>query len=145
MIKHKWTVNSNAHPTWLNEWVYILFIVYLTMLSVSQTIQHWMRGWYWKWIEKDVEGSGRGLIQGTTWHLPGGTEENHEKTFSHDSQSPGWDLNPGPPEYEAGVLTSRPWHSVSEYLIDMQLCDGICKLVNLSLLKIIYTLQEIKT
>jgi hypothetical protein len=25
-----------------------------------------------------------------------------------DSQSPGQDLNPGPPEYEAGVLTTQP-------------------------------------
>jgi hypothetical protein len=38
-------------------------------------------------------------------HLPGGTEENHEKP--QDSRSPGRYLNPGPPEYKAGVLTTR--------------------------------------
>jgi hypothetical protein len=31
------------------------------------------------------------------------------KTLSQDSWSPGRDLNPGPPEYEAGMLTTRPW------------------------------------
>jgi hypothetical protein len=36
--------------------------------------------------------------------LPGGTEGNYEKN-SHDSQSPGQDMNPGPPGYEAGLLT----------------------------------------
>jgi hypothetical protein len=40
-------------------------------------------------------------------HLPGRTEENH-KNLSQDSWFPGRDLNPGPPEYETGVLTTRP-------------------------------------
>jgi hypothetical protein len=39
-------------------------------------------------------------------YLFGGTEETHEKP--HDNQSPGRDLNLGPPEYEAGVLTTWP-------------------------------------
>jgi hypothetical protein len=30
------------------------------------------------------------------------------KNLSQDSRSPGRDLDPGPPEYEAGVLTTRP-------------------------------------
>jgi hypothetical protein len=30
------------------------------------------------------------------------------KTLSLDSQSPGLDLNPGPPEYKAKVLTTQP-------------------------------------
>jgi hypothetical protein len=34
------------------------------------------------------------------------------KHLSQDSRSPGRDLNPGPPEYEAGVLTTRSRHSV---------------------------------
>jgi hypothetical protein len=38
--------------------------------------------------------------------LPGGTEENHENC--RDSR----DLNPGPPEYESGVLTTGPRRSV---------------------------------
>jgi hypothetical protein len=31
------------------------------------------------------------------------------KSLSQDSRSPGWDLNPGPAKYEAGVLTTQPW------------------------------------
>jgi hypothetical protein len=33
--------------------------------------------------------------------------------LNQDSRSPGPDLNPGPPEYEAGVLTTRPQRLVS--------------------------------
>jgi hypothetical protein len=33
---------------------------------------------------------------------------NTTKTLSQDSRSPGQDLNPGPPEYETGALTTRP-------------------------------------
>jgi hypothetical protein len=33
------------------------------------------------------------------------------KSISHDNQSPGPYLNPGPPKHEAGVLTTRPGHS----------------------------------
>jgi hypothetical protein len=46
--------------------------------------------------------------------LPGGAEENHEN-FSQDSWSPGRDLNPGPPEYEAGMLTTLPRRSVAVF------------------------------
>jgi hypothetical protein len=59
-------------------------------------------------IGKDVEGSGRGLI---LRYFPAGTEENHEN-LSQDSRSPGRNLNLGPPKYEAGLLTTRPWRSV---------------------------------
>jgi hypothetical protein len=39
-------------------------------------------------------------------------EETEEtmKNLSQDSWSQGRDLNPGPPKYEAGVLTTRPRH-----------------------------------
>jgi hypothetical protein len=40
---------------------------------------------------------------------PGGADENHE-SLSHNFRPPGRDLNPGVPEYEAGVLTS--YHDV---------------------------------
>jgi hypothetical protein len=36
-------------------------------------------------------------------NLRGETEEKYEKPHSQDSRSPGRNLNPGPPEYEAGV------------------------------------------
>jgi hypothetical protein len=41
-----------------------------------------------------------------------GTKENHEN-LSEDSRFPGRDLNPIPPEYEVGVLTTRPRRSVT--------------------------------
>jgi hypothetical protein len=47
--------------------------------------------------------------------LSGGTEESH-KGVSQDSWSPGRDLNPGLPEYEAGVLTTLPSSSVVQWL-----------------------------
>jgi hypothetical protein len=40
-------------------------------------------------------------------HLPRETEENSENTCQ-DSRCPGRDLNQGTPEYEAGVLATRP-------------------------------------
>jgi hypothetical protein len=39
-------------------------------------------------------------------NLPEGTEKNHEN-LSQDRRSPSRDLNPGPAEYETGVLTTR--------------------------------------
>jgi hypothetical protein len=57
---------------------------------------------------KDLEENGRGLI----WrYYPGISLEKLRKTtnnFSQYSRYPGRDLNKGPPEYEAGVLTSQP-------------------------------------
>jgi hypothetical protein len=41
---------------------------------------------------------------------PGGNEEYHEN-FNQHRRSNGQDLNPGPPEYEAGVLMTWPRHS----------------------------------
>jgi hypothetical protein len=43
--------------------------------------------------------------------MPGVTENNHEN-LDQDSRSPGRDLDPEPPEYEAGTLTDRPRCSV---------------------------------
>jgi hypothetical protein len=52
-----------------------------------------------------MEGNGHGLVYVLSQHLPGGTTENHEN-FTHNSQSLGQDLNPGPPKHEAVVLTT---------------------------------------
>jgi hypothetical protein len=47
-------------------------------------------------------------------HFPTGTDEN----LDQGSRYPCRDMNPGPPEYEAGVLTTQPrrsvWTNVSE-------------------------------
>jgi hypothetical protein len=64
-------------------------------------------------LEKDLEGSGRCLIlkyyHGT--HLEG--LRTPTKTLCDDSWHPGQNLNPGPFEYEGGVLTTRPRRSVT--------------------------------
>jgi hypothetical protein len=44
-------------------------------------------------------------------HLPGGLKKT-TKNFILDSRSPGRDLNPGPPEHEAGVTMTRSQCSV---------------------------------
>jgi hypothetical protein len=56
-------------------------------------------------------------LKGISHPLPGGTEESHK--LSQDNRSAGWDLNPGPPEYEAGVLTARPWCWVVTWKLDI--------------------------
>jgi hypothetical protein len=61
---------------------------------------------------EDFEGSGRGLI---SRHYPRIYLEGLKKTtksLSQDTRSPSRNLNPGPPEYEAGVLTTRPQGSI---------------------------------
>jgi hypothetical protein len=58
----------------------------------------------WKGYGRKLSSSN---FKALSWHLPGGTEENHEN-LRQGIWSPGRDMNPGPPEYEAGVLTTRP-------------------------------------
>jgi hypothetical protein len=48
-------------------------------------------------------------------HSLGGTEGNQEKP--QDIPSPGRDMNPGSPKYEARVLTTRPRYSVDVIVI----------------------------
>jgi hypothetical protein len=36
-----------------------------------------------------------------------------KKNLIHDSRSPERGINPGVPDYEAGVLTTRPRHSIT--------------------------------
>jgi hypothetical protein len=59
-----------------------------------------------------MEGSGRGHLR----YYPDICLEGLGKTtknLNHESRSPGRHSNPGPPEYEAGVLTSQPRRSVA--------------------------------
>jgi hypothetical protein len=61
----------------------------------------------------DLEGSSRVII---LRHYPGIRLVGPRKTTKDlrlDSQSLGRYLNPGPPEYEAAVLTTRPQRSVT--------------------------------
>jgi hypothetical protein len=64
------------------------------------------------WTGKYLEGSGRNLISTfspalswTDWGKP-------RHILSQGSRTSSWGLNPGPPQYEAGVLTTRPRRSV---------------------------------
>jgi hypothetical protein len=50
-------------------------------------------------------------IKAVFLHSHGGTEKGHGD-LSQDGGHPGRDLNPGPPVYEAGVLSTRPRRSV---------------------------------
>jgi hypothetical protein len=56
---------------------------------------------------KYMKGSSLGVDNLLSLHLPRVTEENHER-LSQDHRSPGRDLKPGLPNYEAGVLTTLP-------------------------------------
>jgi hypothetical protein len=49
-------------------------------------------------------------------HLAGGSDKNHENRWS-EYRSPDRDLNPGPPEYEAGALTTLPRHSALDVFV----------------------------
>jgi hypothetical protein len=63
----------------------------------------------------DWKGSGRKRTRHNLKYYPGIHLEGLRKTteiLTHDSRSPGRDLNPEPPEYEAGLLTTRPRRSV---------------------------------
>jgi hypothetical protein len=59
-----------------------------------------------------LKGFGRKLswhnFKALSLHSPGGTEENYKK-LTQDSR----DLNPGPPEYETGMLTTLPRRSMA--------------------------------
>jgi hypothetical protein len=57
------------------------------------------------WIVKDVEAA-VAQLWGTVLAFAWRDWENTTKNFNQDRRSPGWDLNPKHPEYEAGVLTS---------------------------------------
>jgi hypothetical protein len=69
------------------------------------------------WIGKDLEGSDRGLI---LRHYPGfrleGLGRNTENLCQY-RRSPCRNLNPGPSKYEAGMLTTRPRHSVLRHVV----------------------------
>jgi hypothetical protein len=66
------------------------------------------------------------------------------KTLSQDSLFPGWDLNPGPPNYEARVLITRPRRLVIT-MWDKKFLDRffLCKLLNKCSINSIIPLQSI--
>jgi hypothetical protein len=78
---------------------FILFVVYLTAIFSDYIASN-------KMIVSE-RWSGKNMERVLLCHLPGGNEENHENPH----RSPGWDLNPEPPEYKVGVLTTQPRRS----------------------------------
>jgi hypothetical protein len=95
-----------AENSFLCMQVSYLPVVYLTMLF------QWLRLYNveWKGGKWMLSCNGYGRKQSSlnfnvlSQNLSGKTEENY-KNLSQNSQYTGRDLNPGPPEYEAGVLT----------------------------------------
>jgi hypothetical protein len=107
--------NNVVYICRMNFWLVLciyLFVVYLVMFfSVTQTVQHWMKEWFMNWKRCRRKQSCPNL-----WDYPSICLEGLRKTtknLSQDSQSLGWDLNHGPPKYEAGVLTTQPWRLVT--------------------------------
>jgi hypothetical protein len=64
---------------------------------------------------KDMEGNGRGLILRYYSDILLEGLSKTTKTLSQDSRISDRDLNLGPREYGAGVLTTRPRRSVADY------------------------------
>jgi hypothetical protein len=59
-------------------------------------------------IEKDLEGSGSGQVLSYCAEIRLEEMKNTTKNLIHDSLSEGRNINPGAPEYEARVSTTRP-------------------------------------
>jgi hypothetical protein len=87
----------------------LLFVVssltlfqWLTLHSTEwRAISEW-------WIGKNVEGSGSGLILRYYPCICLNGAKKTTRNLSQDRQSPGRDMNLGPPEYKAAVLTIQP-------------------------------------
>jgi hypothetical protein len=92
---------------------FYVFIVYLTTLFLLLRLYsvEWkvIREW---WTGKDLEECGRGLILRYCLGICLEGLRKATKNLSKDTLSPGRDLNPELPEYEAGVLTTRQRRSV---------------------------------
>jgi hypothetical protein len=92
-------------------------VVYLTTLSVSQTIQSRIVGWLFDELQKYVEGSG-------LWdqHFPGEFKKTHRNP-SHYSRWPDRDSMRTPAEYKSEAL--RP--ALYEIDVELKLClDANC-------------------
>jgi hypothetical protein len=117
-LMSRMTVNMKIIAMWskLRKLLSYLFIVYLATLLVSQTISRRMRGCGRKWSWPNSR------------YYPGICLEGLRqitKNLGQDSRPSGRDLNPGPPEYEAGMLTTRPWRSVKTAIM-INVREGGC-------------------
>jgi hypothetical protein len=115
-------------------WQVYLFVVYFKTFQKLRRLcsVEW-------WIEKELEGSCRGLI---LRYYPNIHLEGLRKTTKYlyqGSLSPGQDLNLGPPEYTVGVLTTEPWHSVVWWI--MCVCVCVC----IYSVNIAYVFSEVET
>jgi hypothetical protein len=112
------TIAITVFHIWLNNY----FILWLLGSSFNDTfsvtrlysIYDRMISEWW-WIGKDLVGSGHGLIFQVLSRICLEGLRKITKTLNQDRQLPGWESNPGTPKYKEGVLTIRPWCSVSFY------------------------------
>jgi hypothetical protein len=105
---------------------------HLTQYRVESRDERWMMNW---------ESCGRKQsscnFKALSRNLPG-TDENHEN-LSNDSRSPGRDLNLGPPEYEAGVLTTRSWFSVPQCCKGEQFIETLWQFIKTAIILVLQT------
>jgi hypothetical protein len=74
---------------------------------------------------KGLEGSCRGLILRKYFSIRLEVLRKITKNLSQDSRFPCLYLNPGLPEYEAGVLTTRPRRSVPAMFAGLMYPQGL--------------------
>lgn len=77
----------------------------LTTLSVAQVPWRRITRVYGNVLESAWKKACLELFKILSWHLPRGKTT---KALSQDSRSPGQYLNLGPPEWEAGLRSTRP-------------------------------------
>jgi hypothetical protein len=83
----------------------VYFVNSFTTLSVCTLYRTEWSDDRWLMNGRDMEGSGRGLIEVLSGHLPGGTEKNHENP--HSSRRSGLHFNRSPSTYDHRALPVR--------------------------------------
>jgi hypothetical protein len=103
----------------LTPWLYILCNIFNDALDYIASDDRVINEW---WFVKDLEVGGRGLSFKLLSSIRLEERKDNTKILSQDNRSPGRDLNPVPPEYEAEVLITRPRRSVYVYRVLLDLC-----------------------
>jgi hypothetical protein len=116
---------------------------HLVLVSSSTTLFQYLRLYSVEWNDDRWILNWKGCVKKRSWHnfkilsrhSPGVTEETHENF--KNCRYPGRDLNQGPPEYEAGALTTWSrcfflcWPTriqrvgLIDWLVDWFDCDGV--------------------
>jgi hypothetical protein len=119
ILRHNYSLLQHNSPTVKYMGLRCLFICRLfnDSFSVTNTVLYNVQ---WKgakliWIGKELERSGRGLILRYYAVIRIDGPKKTTKSLSEDSRCSGRYLSPKPPEYEAGVLITRPWRWFAMY------------------------------